>query len=32
MSKISPLAVIEEGAKIGKDVSIAPYCFVSKDA
>ncbi len=32
MSGISPLAIVEEGAKIGKDVSIAPYCFVSKDA
>jgi UDP-N-acetylglucosamine acyltransferase len=32
MSNISPLAIIEEGAKIGLNVSIGPYCFVSKDA
>ncbi len=32
MSMISPLAIIEEGAKIGENVSIAPHCFVSKDA
>ena len=29
MSKISPLAIIEDGAVIGKDVEIAPYCFIS---
>ncbi|KIM10081.1 MAG: UDP-N-acetylglucosamine acyltransferase [Sulfuricurvum sp. PC08-66] len=29
---ISPLALIEEGATIGKNVSIAPHVFVSKDA
>ncbi len=29
---ISPLAIIEEGAVIGKNVSIAPYCFISKDS
>ncbi len=32
MIYISPLAIIEDGAKIGKNVSIAPFCFVSKDA
>jgi len=32
MANISELAVIEEGATIGKDVSIAPFCFISKDA
>jgi UDP-N-acetylglucosamine acyltransferase len=32
MCKISNLAIIENGAKIGKNVSIAPYCFVSKNA
>lgn len=29
MSKISPLAIIEDGAIIGKDVEIAPYCLIS---
>lgn len=29
MSKISPLAIIEEGALIGNNVEIGPYCFVS---
>lgn len=32
MSKISPLAIIEEGAQIGENVEIAPYCFVSSEA
>ncbi|MBN2896994.1 MAG: acyl-ACP--UDP-N-acetylglucosamine O-acyltransferase [Campylobacterales bacterium] len=32
MSMISPLAVIEDGATIGENVQIAPYCFVSKEA
>ncbi len=32
MSNISPLAVIEDGAIIGKDVKIAPYCFISGEA
>jgi UDP-N-acetylglucosamine acyltransferase len=32
MGEISQLAIIEDGATIGKNVSIAPYCFVSKDA
>ena len=32
MSKISPLAHIEEGAKIGKDVEIGPFCFISAEA
>jgi len=32
VSKISPLAVIEEGATIGNDVEIAPFCFVSAQA
>jgi UDP-N-acetylglucosamine acyltransferase len=29
MSKISPLAVIEEGAIIAEDVEIGPFCFIS---
>jgi UDP-N-acetylglucosamine acyltransferase len=29
MSNISPLAVIEEGAKIAENVTIAPFCFIS---
>jgi UDP-N-acetylglucosamine acyltransferase len=29
MSKISPLAIIEDGAIIGNNVEIAPYCFIS---
>lgn len=32
MSKISPLAIIEDGATIGKDVDIGPYCFISAEA
>lgn len=32
MSKISPQAIIETGAVIGKDVEIGPFCFVSSDA
>lgn len=32
MSKISPHAIIEDGAIIGDNVEIAPFCFVSKDA
>jgi UDP-N-acetylglucosamine acyltransferase len=32
MSTISPLAIIEEGAVIGDNVTIAPHVFVSKDA
>ena len=32
MSKISPLAIIEDGATIGKDVEIGPYCLISADA
>jgi len=32
MSNISPLAIIEDGAVIGKNVSIAPYAFVSAKA
>lgn len=32
MNKISPLAIIENGAKIGKDVEIAPYSFISSKA
>ncbi len=31
MSKISPLAIIEDGAKIGENVEIAPYCFISAE-
>lgn len=32
MSKISPLAVIEDGATIGQDVEIGAYCFISSQA
>lgn len=32
MSKISPLAIIEEGAQIGENVSIGAYAFVSSEA
>lgn len=32
MSKISPLAIIEDGAQIGKDVEIGAYCFISSKA
>lgn len=32
MSKISPLAIIEDGAVIGKDVEIGPYCLISAQA
>ena len=32
MSQISELAIIEDGAQIGQDVEIAPFCFISKDA
>jgi UDP-N-acetylglucosamine acyltransferase len=29
---ISPLAIIEEGAVIGENVEIAPFCFISSEA
>jgi len=32
LSKISKLAVIEDGAIIGKDVEIGPFCFISSNA
>ena len=32
MSKISPLAIIEDGAVIGENVEIGPYCFISSRA
>ncbi|MFA6143244.1 MAG: acyl-ACP--UDP-N-acetylglucosamine O-acyltransferase [Sulfurimonas sp.] len=32
MSKISPLAYIEEGAIIAEDVEIGPFCFISSRA
>jgi len=32
MSKISPQAIIEEGAVIGEDVEIGPFCFISSEA
>jgi UDP-N-acetylglucosamine acyltransferase len=32
MSKISPQAIIEEGAVIGQDVEIGPFCYVSSEA
>jgi len=31
-SKISPLAIIEDGAVIGKNVEIGPYCLISAEA
>jgi len=32
MSKISPHAIIEDGAVIGKDVEIGPFCVISSEA
>ncbi|MBU1659111.1 acyl-ACP--UDP-N-acetylglucosamine O-acyltransferase [bacterium] len=32
MSKISPLAIIEDGAVIGNNVEIGPYCLISAQA
>ncbi len=32
MGKISPLAIIEDGAIIGKDVEIGPFCLISSEA
>jgi UDP-N-acetylglucosamine acyltransferase len=32
MSKISPLAIIEDGAVIGENVEIGPYCIISSQA
>jgi len=32
MSKISPQAIIEDGAVIGENVEIAPFCFISGEA
>jgi UDP-N-acetylglucosamine acyltransferase len=32
LNKISPLAIIEDGAVIGKNVEIGAYCFISADA
>jgi UDP-N-acetylglucosamine acyltransferase len=32
MNNISPLAIIEDGATIGEDVTIGPYCFVSSQS
>jgi len=32
MNKISPLAIIEDGAVIGKNVEIGPYCLISSQA
>jgi len=32
VSNISPLAIIEEGAIIADDVTIAPFCFISSEA
>jgi len=29
---IHPTAIVEEGAKLGKNVSVGPYAFISKDA
>lgn len=30
-AKISPLAVLEEGAVVGKNVEIGPFCVIGKD-
>ncbi len=32
MSKISPQAIIEDGAKIGENVEIAAFCFISSES
>lgn len=32
MSKIHPTAIIEDGAILGEDIIIGPYCVISKDA
>ena len=32
MNKVSELAIIEDGAIIGQDVEIAPFCFVSSQS
>jgi len=32
MSRISPQAIVEAGAVIGKDVEIGPFCFISSEA
>jgi len=32
MSKISPHAIIEDGATIGQDVEIAAFCFISSES
>ena len=32
MSKIHPTAVIHDGAKLGADIEIGPYCIVGADA
>ena len=31
MSKIHPTAIIEDGAKLGKDVEIGPFCVIGKN-
>lgn len=31
MSKISPLAVIDPGAKLGQDVEVGPFCVIQDD-
>lgn len=31
MSKISPQAIIEDGAVIGQDVEIGPFCYISSE-
>ena len=31
MAQVHPLAFVEEGAKIGKDVTIEPYAIVKKN-
>ena len=32
MSKVHPTAIVEDGAQIGQDVEIGPYCVVGPQA
>jgi len=32
MQSIHPTAIVENGAKIGKNVTIGPYCYISSGA
>ena len=31
MSKIHPMAIVQDGAKLGADVEVGPYCLVGQD-